>query len=70
MEWTVLSFDGNPRALLHIVAHARFIPAVGHRPARPRPCVGRAARARRTIVGRATRVGPRIRNWFIQFPVK
>ena len=62
MEWTVLSFDGNPRALLHIVAHARFIPAVGHRPAGPHPRVGCVARASRAVVGRVARVGPRVRN--------
>ena len=46
MEWTALSFDGNPRALLHIVARARVIPAVGRHPAGPRPCVGCATRTR------------------------
>ena len=46
MEWTVLSFDGNPRALLHIVAHARVIPAVGRHPARPHPRMGRAVHVR------------------------
>ena len=46
MEWTALSFDGNPRALLHIVARARVIPAVGRRPAGPRPRKGRATHAR------------------------
>ena len=70
MEWTALSFDGNPRALLHIVARAWVIPAVGHRPVGPRPRVGYAARSRRAVVGRVARVGPRVRNWFIQFPVK
>ena len=36
MDWAALSFDGYPRALLHIVARARFIPAMGHRPVGPR----------------------------------
>ena len=46
MEWTALSFDGNPRAILHIVARARVIPAAGRRPAGPCPHVGRAVHAR------------------------
>ena len=29
MEWTALLFDGNPRALLHIVARARVFFPVG-----------------------------------------
>ena len=67
MEWTALSFDGNPRALLHIVARARFIPAAGRRPAGPRPRMGRATRARRAVVGRAARVRPRVRNCCFNF---
>ena len=30
MEWRALSFDGNPRALLHIVARAWVYFPVGH----------------------------------------
>ena len=46
MEWTALSFVGKLRALLHIVSRAWVIPAVGHRPARPRLRMGHAVRVR------------------------
>ena len=68
MEWTVLSFDGNPRALLHIVARARVIPAVGRHPAGPRPCVGCAVRAHVTPLWSEPRVmGRRLEIVFFKF---
>ena len=53
MEWTVLSFDGKPRALLHIVARARvFLPVGRWRTwAVPSWATPVAARVRRRGVG-------------------
>ena len=53
MEWTALLFDGNLRALLHIVARVRVFYPVGHRRAWAVPSWATpvAARARRRGVG-------------------
>jgi len=57
VEWIVLLFDGNPRALLHDVVHARVFSPVGCWRAWAVPSgatpVAACARRREAMLGRA-----------------
>ena len=70
MEWTVLLFDGNSRALLHVVARARVFSPVGRWRAWAVPSwaapVAACARRRKAELGRAgASVGRETKSSFI-----
>ena len=67
MEWTALSFDENPRTLLHGSAFPWDAGARGPRLAGPRRCL-RVSVGGNLVWAEPTLGGSRARKWFSFFP--